>query len=358
MIHAVIMAGGAGTRFWPASRVDCPKQLLALSGERTMIQATVDRLGDLAPPERTLIVTNQRLVEPIARQLPELAADAIVGEPCKRDTAPCIGLSALLVSRDDEDGTMVVMPADHLIRPQAAFQQAIRRAVALVEEQPQRIVTFGIPPTYPAESFGYIERGAPLDDAAPPAFRVERFREKPSADVAREYLASGNFYWNGGIFIWKARTILAALAQYEPAMYAHLEAIAAAFGRDDYEDVLAREFAAIKGKSIDFAVMEHYQDVAVVEASFEWDDVGNWTSLARTQGADEQGNTIVGKHLGVDTAGTIVRGDGEHLIVTVGLEDCIVVHTSDATLVANRHNEESIRRVVEMLKEKGWDEYL
>lgn len=358
MIHAVIMAGGAGTRFWPASRSHRPKQLLALAGERTMIQSTVERLGNLVCSERTLVVTNQRLVEPIAQQLPQLPSEAIVGEPCKRDTAACIGLAALLVSRNDADATMLVLPADHVIGPDAVFQQALSRAAMMVDEHPQRIVTFGIPPTYPAEAFGYIQRGELLDDTSPPAFRVERFREKPSIDVAREYLASGDFYWNAGIFIWKAQTILAALAQYEPEIHAHLEAIAASFGRDDYQEVLAREFAAIKGKSIDFAVMERYHDVAVVEAPFDWDDVGNWTSLPRLQGSDGDGNTIVGKHLGIDTRETIVRGEGDHLIVTVGLEDCIVVHTPDATLVANRNNEESIRRVVEMLKEEGWDEYL
>jgi len=361
MLHAVIMAGGSGTRFWPESRRQRPKQLLNLAGRRSMIQATVDRLGDLVSPQRTLIVTNQRLVRAIAEQLPELPADSIVGEPCKRDTAPCIGLAALLVSRHDDDATMVVMPADHLIQPEAALRSAIQYAARLVDEQPTRIVTFGIRPAYPAETFGYVERGEALpasDAPAPPTYRAVRFREKPSAETAREYLDSGGFYWNSGIFVWKAKTILAALAENAPEIHAHLEKIAAAMGSADYEETLQREFAAIPGKSIDFAVMEKYDDVAVVEAPFTWDDVGNWTALARLLGADDAGNTVVGRHIGLDTTGSIIRTSDDHLVVTVGLDDFIVVHTPDATLIAPRDREESLREIVKRIEAEGWDEHL
>lgn len=362
MLHAVIMAGGAGTRFWPASRSARPKQLLDLAGGRTMIQATVERLGDLVPASRILIVTNERLVDSIRQQLPELPVRAVLGEPCKRDTAPCIGLAAALVRREDPAGTMVVMPADHVIRPDGVFQAAIRRAAQLVEESPERIVTFGIRPTYPAESFGYIERGVPLANAgsgeSAAAFRVRRFREKPNADVAREYVESGNFYWNSGIFVWKAATIDAALARFEPEMHVHLRAIASRLGESDFAEVFEREFEMIRGKSIDYAVMEQYPDVVVVEAPFDWDDVGSWQSLARTRGQDADGNTIVGHHLGFQTTGSIIRSDPGHLVVTLGLKDCIVVHTPDATLVANKHDEESIRQVVQLLKDRGWDGYL
>lgn len=360
MLHAIIMAGGSGTRFWPVSRNARPKQVLDLAGSRTMIQATVDRLGNLTSADRTLVVTNRRLVGEICRQLPDLPASGVIGEPCKRDTAPCIGLAAALVSRDDPAALMAVMPADHVIEPIAEFQRAIRHAANLVEEQPSRIVTFGIRPTYPAESFGYIERGETVDVTGdvPATFRVVRFREKPSAATAEEYLAAGNFYWNSGIFVWKAQTILDALTKYEPEMTAHLKAIAESAGTTDFEAVLDREFAEIKGKSIDYAVMEHYEDVVVVEAPFQWDDVGSWQSLARLRGSDESGNTIAGKHLGIRTSNSIIRGDDDHLIVTIGLDDCIVVHTPDATLVARKDQEEAVRDVVKQLQEKGWDEYL
>lgn len=365
MLHAVIMAGGSGTRFWPESRNQCPKQLLRLVGKQTMIQATYSRLGNLVPPDRVLVVTNARLVKAIAEQLPRLSPTAIVGEPCKRDTAPCIGLAALLVLRDDPEATMAVMPSDHVISPDDKFQAAIQLAAVLVEETPSRIVTFGIRPTYPAESFGYVERGerlampkGTLSADVPSVFAVKRFREKPQAAVAREYVASGSFYWNSGIFVWKAKTILAALEQRRPQLLEHLQTIAAAFGKSDYATVFEREFTAIKGVSIDYAVMEHATDVAVVEAPFNWDDVGSWQSIARLQGADADGNTIVARHLGLNTKGSVVRGPQDHLIVTLGVQDCIVVHTPDATLVANKHDEESIRQLVKLLEERGWTEYL
>ncbi len=361
MLHAVIMAGGSGTRFWPESRDLRPKQLLKLFGDRSMIQATVDRLGDLAPPERVLIATNVKLASAMAEQLPELPPAAILGEPHKRDTAPCIGLAAICVSRHDPDATMVVMPADHVIGPDDAFQDAILFAASLVDSHPGRIATFGIKPTYPAEIFGYIERGERLDvpePGRPAAYRVRQFREKPKAEVARQYLDAGNFYWNSGIFVWKAATIMQALAEHQPVMYAHLERIAAAYETPQFEMELEREFEAIQGVSIDFAVMEHAQDIVVIEAPYEWDDVGSWQALARLHGADADGNTVLAKHVGVKTRGTIVRGPQDHLIVTLGLEDCVVVHTPDATLVANKHDEESIRQVVKILQEKGWREYL
>ncbi len=359
MLHAVIMAGGSGTRFWPLSRAATPKQLLRLAGQRSMIQTTVDRLGDLVSAERTMIVTNRRQAAAIAEQLPSLASDAIVGEPCKRDTAPCIGLAANHVLRDDPDAIMAVMPADHVIRPDDVFQQAIRQATTLVEASPGRIVTFGIKPSYPAEIFGYIHRGEALGDpSGSNVYRVQQFREKPDAVAAAEYLASGQYYWNSGIFVWHARTILDALAEHQAELFEHLKQIESAWGTDQYNAVLEREFTAIRGISIDYAVMEHATDVAVIEAPFDWDDVGSWQSLSRLQGTDDAGNTVIGRHLGVNTRGTIVRSDGDHLVVTLGLRDCIVVHAPDATLVANKHDEESIREVVRRLEEQGWNDFL
>lgn len=365
MLHAVIMAGGSGTRFWPESRADWPKQLLPLSGTRSLIQDTVDRLTALVPPERILIVTATRLVEVVRRQLPELPPQSVLGEPCKRDTAPCIGLAAFQISRRDPKATLAVMPADHAILPARALRDAVACAADLVEQEPGRIVTFGIKPTYPAESFGYIERGRLL--ASPRlsggevcnVYEVARFREKPPAAVAREYLAAGRFYWNSGIFVWKASTILAALEKHQPDLFARLQTIAAADGTSEFQSTFEREFAAIRGISIDYAVMEHARGVAVIEAPFTWDDVGSWQAMARLRGVDPEGNTIAAeKHVEVNTTGTIIRSTDEHLIATVGLKDMIVVHTPGATLVANRHDEEAIRRIVKLLEERGWKEYL
>ena len=358
MIYATIMAGGAGTRFWPASRKLNPKQLLKLSGERSMIQSTVDRLGSMCPPENVLVVTNQLLVDAIREQLPNVPESSIIGEPAKRDTAPCVGLAAAWVMANDPEAIMAVMPADHVIEPDAVFQKSLQHAASLVEEDESRIVTFGIKPTYPAEVFGYIESSNEMSGATYPTFDVARFREKPDAKTAAEFLEAGTFYWNSGIFVWKAKTIFAALEKYEPEMTAHLSAIKASIGTPLFADTLEKEFTAIKGTSIDYAVMERYDNVKVVEAPFNWDDLGNWTALPRQRGVDDDGNTIDAKHLGIKTENTIVRSDDDHLIVTVGMEDCIVIRTADATLVANRKDEAAIKEVVKQLGEKGWKEYL
>ncbi len=362
MLHAVIMAGGAGTRFWPESRAALPKQLLSLVGGRTMIQSTVDRLAGSIPPERVLVVTNARLVETLQAQLPELPADSILGEPCKRDTAPCIGLAAFEVSRHDPDAIMAVMPSDHVIGPEAVFTAALGFAAQLVEHSPERIVTFGIMPTYPAESFGYIERGEPLPAtklAGPPVFAVKQFREKPKAAVAKEYLTSGNFYWNSGIFVWRARTILDALERHEPEMFGHLSRIAAArdrsrlrpgagarvYGHSRHLDRLCRDGAGAGRRGGRGAVrLGRRRQLA-----------SHWPAQPdrRPRAIRSRGATWVST-----PAARIVRTSDDHLVVTLGLEDCIVVHTPDATLVANKHDEESIRKLVKLIEERGWQQYL
>ena len=360
MLHAIVMAGGSGTRFWPASRAALPKQLLPLAGATTLLQDTVDRLEGLVPPNRTMIVTSARLLDAVRSQIPGLPESGLVGEPCKRDTAPCIGLAALLVARRDPEATMAVMPSDHVIRPAAAFRRAIQQAAAMVETCPGRLVTFGVRPTYPAESFGYIQQGTPVATAPGEASAhvVARFKEKPPASVAAEYVAAGTYLWNAGIFVWKASTIIAALDARQPETMAHLRRIADAWDGPDRDRVFAEEFAAIKGISVDYAVLEHATDVAVIEAPFGWDDLGGWSAVARQRLQDDAGNTSVGRHLGIESAGTIVHAGDDHLVVTLGLKDILVVHTPDATLVADRGHEEGVRKVVAELEKRGWTEYL
>ena len=362
MLYATIMAGGAGTRFWPASRKSNPKQLLRLAGDRSMLQSTVDRLDGLCDTNQIMIVTNQALVDPIAIQLPNIPRHCIIGEPAKRDTAPCIGLAASLIAARDPDATMIVMPADHVIAPVDIFQRAIQNAVELVERDNQRIVTFGIQPTYPAEVFGYIERDAEsIGDTEFPTYPVSRFREKPDSLTAKKFLEAGTFFWNSGIFVWKAKTILEAIKRFEPAIAERIEKIGDRIGAEDFDDVLRTEFTAIEGKSIDFAVMERFENVLVVQAPFEWDDLGNWSAVPRLRGCDENGNTLSGNSLTIETRNSIIHGDesdANHLVVTVGMEDCIVVHTPDATLVANRRDEAAIKQVVQSLEQRQWDQYL
>jgi mannose-1-phosphate guanylyltransferase len=339
-------------------------------GGESMIRSTIGRLGNLVPPERSLVATTALLAEPIAKALPELSEDAILIEPCKRDTAPAIGLAAMHVVKKSRDGIMAVMPSDHVIRTDSAFQQAVRLAASLVEENPKRLITFGIRPSYPAESFGYIERSNPLTtnapiplfetDDAPGVYEVKKFHEKPKVDVAQTYLEQGGYYWNSGIFIWRAQTILDAIAEFQPEMYEHLATIGQAIGKSDYQEVLQREIEAIKPISIDLGVMEHISGVVVIEAPFEWDDVGSWRAIERLRETDEHGNVIdAARHISLDTTGTIIRStDPNHVVVTMGVEDLIVIVTPDATLVANKKDEESIRQVTKELADRGWKEYL
>lgn len=358
MLHAVVMAGGSGTRFWPASRKLVPKQLLALSGDRSMLQATMDRLGDLVPAERQLIVTNKILGDAVRSQLPNLPEQNVVGEPCKRDTAPCVGLAAAMVAKVDPQGTMVVMPSDHVIKDHENFQQAITAGKELIDQDPTRIVTFGIRPTYPAESFGYIQRAEQIDGASIAAFQVEKFREKPDRATAEEYVAAGTYYWNSGIFLWRASTILDALKNNVPEMHSHIEKIADSIGTDRFTETLEAEFTAIDGTSIDYAVMENYPNVVTIEAPFPWDDVGSWQALSRLHQPDDQGNTVVGSHLGIDTRGAIIHAQPGHTIVTIDVDDLIVVQTEDATLVAPKHAEERVREVVKELEARNQSDLL
>jgi len=358
MLHAVVMAGGSGTRFWPASRKMLPKQLLSLSSERSMLQATMDRLGNLVPAERQLVVTNRLLKDAVQNQLPNLPEQNIVGEPCKRDTAPCVGLAAAMIARIDPEGTMVVMPSDHVIADHERFQEAITAGSQLIDGDPTRIVTFGIRPSYPAESFGYIQRADQIESLDIAAYRVEQFREKPDRETAKSYVDAGTYYWNSGIFLWRASTILDALKKNVPEMHAHLSRIAAAMDTDDFNDILEKEFTAIDGTSIDYAVMENYPNVVTIEAPFPWDDVGSWQALTRLHEPDAQGNTVVGSHLGIETGGTIIHAQPGHTIVTIDVEDLIIVQTDDATLVAPKHAEERVREVVKELEARNRSDLL
>jgi mannose-1-phosphate guanylyltransferase len=347
------MAGGSGTRFWPQSRHQIPKQLLRLAGDRTMIQQTVDRCRSWASPATTWIVTNHAQAGKTGEQLPEVPASHILSEPAARNTAPCIGLAAVRLLQDDPDAVMFVMPADHVIKSEEAFSQAVNAAADVVRRSPERLVLFGVTPSFPSTGYGYIERGSQLDGAALPVFEVNAFREKPQREVAEKYLRAGRFYWNCGIFCWKAKTILDLLAELEPEIHRSLMVIQDGYRSGNADSVIATEFPKMRSISIDYAVLERHRGVSVIEAPFQWDDVGSWLAVPRLNGADAQGNTIDGRFCGIATTNCIIRTSDHHLVATLGVSDLIIVHTEDATLVAHRDESEKIKEILERLKADG-----
>ena len=355
MLHAVIMAGGSGTRFWPESRQAFPKQFLRLAGTpRTMIQGTFDRVQGLIAPENVWVVTNHLQAGKTREQLPEIPQGQILIEPAARNTAPCIGLAALCLAAKDPEAVMLVMPADHIISPDGLFQQAVRNGVELVRANPQRLVLFGILPQSPATGYGYIERGDSLP-ASPATFEVASFREKPNRETATEYVAAGRFYWNAGIFVWRASRILEALTEQQPEMAQGLQRLSSSLGTPSFNARLAEIFPKLKSISIDYAVLEKDHGICVVEAPFQWDDVGSWEALPRLQQIDDKGNTLDGLQVLVDTEHCIIRNHTNHIIAGIGLRDLVIVHTPDATLIARRDDETGLRELIQQLRETGHD---
>ena len=359
MLHALIMAGGGGTRFWPRSRQEKPKQFLTLVGDRSLLQQALERIEVMVPPERTWIITGASYCAETARQLPSLPTERIVGEPFGRDTAACIGLGAALIAHADPDGVMLVMPADHVIEPAQEFRRAVLVAEQMVLENPNALVTFGILPAFPATGYGYIERGAELTKRQGVAiFRVDSFREKPHIELAEEFLASGKHYWNSGIFVWRAATILSELRNNHPKLAIAVDRIAAAWETPERDEVLTKEYVAFERLSIDYAVMEKAAEVLVVQAPFLWDDVGSWLALERRHPQDAHDNTVLANHIGIDTHHCVIAGDDGRLITTIGVSDLIIIQDGDAVLVAHRKDEANIKKVVEQLKARGLEKHL
>jgi mannose-1-phosphate guanylyltransferase len=359
MLHAVVMAGGSGTRFWPKSRRDRPKQLLRLQGEGTMLQQTVERIAPLVASERILIITGADQAEAVRGQLPDLPAANVVAEPCPRDTAACVGLAAQIVARADPEGTMIVMPADHVIEPGELFRKTARAAVTVIDADPSAFVTFGIKPNRPETGYGYIECGEALGAIDGIALhRVDQFREKPDRDTAERFLAEGRFVWNSGIFVWRARAILDALARHRPGLAEALDRIGQALGTPDEAETIAREYPLLEKVPIDKAVMEKALNVRVLEVIYDWNDVGDWRALTALVPPDGHGNTIQGDVLALETRGSIVISDDGGLIATLGIQDLVVVHSGKATLVARKDQLDKLKSLVEGLDRSGYGSYL
>lgn len=352
---ALIMAGGRGERFWPKSRKNLPKQFLSLTGDgRTMIQLTVERILPLVDMQDIYIATNRSYKALVREQLPELPEENILCEPVAKNTAPCIGLGAVHIARKYEDAVMFVLPSDHLIKYNAMYLDTLRRA-SEVAEAGDNLVTLGIMPDYPETGYGYIKFQP--DARKGVAFEVERFVEKPDLETAKQYLATEQYLWNSGMFIWRVSTILRSIEKYLPDTYAGLRRIGNAIGAPDEKDVLEKEFSAFKSESIDYGIMEKADHIYTLPGSFGWDDVGSWNAVERIQPANEFGNVVNGNAVTVDTKRCIIQG-GKKLIATVGLEDIIIVDTDDALLVCEKGDAGEIKKVLENLKICNRTEYL
>lgn len=358
-LYAVIMAGGVGSRLWPRSRGSTPKQFLDLLGARTMLQETVDRIEPLVPLARVLVVVSQEHAATVGQQIPGLPIENIILEPGPRGTAPCIGLAAVALQLRDPDALMAVFPADHRIADGAGFRQAIAAAAEVACDD--YLVTLGITPSQPHTGYGYIQRGEPLADAnGLTPFAVQRFAEKPDAAAARKFVDSGEYYWNGGIFIWQARAILAEMDRLLPDLHTELQAVGRVWGSPACEAVLAGAWQRVPRVTIDYGVMEKAARVAVVPVDIGWDDVGNWATLSTFVDQDERGNTQRGRGAAVmlDTADTYVYASAGRLVATLGLEGFVVVDTPDALLICPKDCAQDVRDVVEQLKADGMQEYL
>ncbi len=352
---ALIMAGGRGERFWPRSRKNLPKQFLSLTGDgKTMIQLTVERLLPIIAYSDIYIATNKDYKDLVKKQLPDIPEENIICEPVSKNTAPCIGLGAVRIAKKYDDAIMYVLPSDHQIRFNQMFLTTLEDAAMLAEDG-KTLVTIGINPEYPETGYGYIK----FDPSSTKGrgYKVERFVEKPSLELAKEYIATEEYLWNSGMFTWKVSSILDNINNFMTDTYDSLMRIQDAIGTEDEENVLKKEFDNIKSESIDYGVMEKARDIYVIPGSFGWDDVGSWISLERLQKSDKQGNIISGDVIAVDTKKCIVQGI-DKLIATVGIEDMIVVDTKDALLICHREHTGDIKKVIENFKINNRNEYL
>lgn len=353
-VYAIIMAGGVGSRLWPRSREASPKQLLHVMGDGTMIQNTVARLQPMVPPERIFIVTNQKQIEGFRKQVPAVPEENLIAEPFGRNTAPCIGLAATTVLARDPNAIMIVLPADHWIENVREFQNRIRIACEIAETR-RGLVTLGITPNRPETGYGYIqwsEKKAGLNDYYDRGVRnVRTFAEKPDVRTAQRFLESGDFLWNSGMFIWRADVVLEEFSNHLPDLHEQIIAIAGAFGSEDYAKILESGYKRITPISIDYGVMEKAKNVYVLQCDFGWSDVGSWDETYRLSRKDQEGNSLQGEVVAIDTANSYVRSDGR-MIATIGLEDVIIIDTPDALLVCKRGSSQQVQGVVDYLRRK------
>lgn len=351
-LYAVILAGGSGTRLWPRSRKANPKQLLDLFSTRSMLQETYDRIASLAPAANVFVITNREYVAQVREQLPDVPPAQIIGEPEGRGTAPPAALTALLLRERDPEAVTIVLPADHVIQSAAPYLNALQAAAALANER--YLVTLGVTPLYPETGYGYMEASDAIAQSEHRAFQVHRFREKPNLETAQEFLERGNFFWNSGIFIWRADVILEAFAQHLPHTLAQLNRIVAAgFDAPTFD----ADWHTLENETLDYGILERAARVAMIPLDAGWSDVGSWAALYALMAHDAHENAVHGNHVGVNTRASLIYGK-QRLIATIGLENMIVVDTDDALLICSQDHAQDVKKVVDELKRRNANEYL
>jgi mannose-1-phosphate guanylyltransferase len=366
VFRPIILAGGSGTRFWPRSRKARAKQVLALDGERTMIQRTVDRLAPLSPASDVWVITNTLLSETICAQLSSIPERQVVCEPAARNTAPAAGLAAFLVEKENPDAVLGMFPADHVISDEPGFLAVIERAIEIAAAG-ENMVVLGVTPTRPETGYGYIETGEamPVDAGKLGELRVRRFTEKPNLERAEEFVAAGNYHWNSGIFVWSARTLANAMREHIPETAPLLEKIAAAHGTPEFEKVFAELYPQCENISVDYAILEprsakgeHHSNLFCLPANFGWNDLGSWAALyehhvEQLKTADAAGNVAEAPaSVAIDAHGNYVFSSGK-TVALVGVKDLVVVETEDAILVTSRHHSQDVGKVVKELAARG-----
>ncbi|MCF7808035.1 MAG: NTP transferase domain-containing protein [Candidatus Marinimicrobia bacterium] len=352
---AVIMAGGVGKRFWPRSRRATPKQLLNIAGDESMLRMTVDRLKQITASEQILIVTNSDQEEGIRREIPEIPEANIIIEPEGKNTAPAIGLAAVIVQSRDPDGVMGVFPADHHIGDLTAFKTYIEQGISVARDM-MGLVTFGVIPTRPATGYGYIQYHERAKDDEP-VFAVKAFAEKPDYQTARMFLKSGDFLWNSGMFVWHVDTIMKSFQDHLPELWDSLENIKGAIGKPVWNSVLTVEWATLRSISIDYGIMEKAQNVYVVKVDFNWNDVGSWDAVHEMHDKDENGNVSQGDVIYHGANNNLVSAQGK-IVALVGVNDLVVIDTDDALLIIHRGETERIKEVVDGLEKEKRDSLL
>ena len=353
MLHAVIMAGGSGTRFWPKSTRNKPKQFLSLFGDQTMLQNTVGRIEPIIPAERVWIITNDRYVKLVQEQLPNVPEQNIIGEPVAKNTAPCVAAAAGLIEQQDDDATMVVLPANHLIADPEAFQSVVQ-AGAEKARQSEALVTIGIKPTRPETGYGYIEfdkeSGEAIDEHE--AKKVKQFREKPDITTARQFIYASRFLWNSGMFIWTTKTIVEQFQKHQPGIAQALDELQTNLG-DSNNEAVNKFYHACPSISVDYGIMEKAENVYVIPGDFGWNDVGSWKALYELSEKDQNDNVRKSEHAVTEKAsGNIIHSKSDKIVALVGVENLAVVETDNAILVCNLDNAQGVKQIVNKLGKK------